>query len=405
METLSIGEDFLLQIPIPPKYFLALLGITVSVVVFNTSEFMPIGLLIDMSASFGKTEADMGRIVTIYAWAVAILSLPLTILAMKLEVRRMLLLTVGIFAAGQFGAAFATSYELLVAARLLVATAHAVFWSVAAPLATRLVVREHRPFALSMVVVGSSIAMVAGIPFGRFIGLLFGWRETFLVIGAIALAVLVYLFFLFPKLYETKPFSLKELPALLRRPSILAIYAIVVLFATSYFVTYSYIEPFLRFVAGFAPETITLTLMLVGASGLLGSTIFSFGYARSRMKTIGGAMLSIALLFGLWQAGTLLGFFFVLLPILAGIASIVFNVAFQAELIRAVSLGAAPVAMSIFSGIFNVGIGGGTAIGSLVASLDALPYIGYTAAAFVLLALLIFYFIYRPAIQKEEASR
>ncbi len=393
------------QFPIPLKYFLALLGITISVVVFNTSEFMPIGLLIDMSASFGKTEADMGQIVTIYAWAVAILSLPLTILATKLEVRRMLLLTVGIFAAGQFGAAFATSYELLVAARLLVACAHAVFWSVAAPLATRLVVREHRPFALSMVVIGSSVAMVVGVPLGRFIGLLFGWRETFFIIGLIALAALIYLFFLFPRLYETRPFSLKELPALLRRPAILAIYAIVVLYATSYFVTYSYIEPFLQFVAGFAPETITLTLMLAGASGIFGSTVFSFCYVRSRMKTVGGSILALVILFLLWQAGTALGFLFVLLPILAGIASTVFNVSFQSEIIRAVSIGAAPVAMSIFSGIFNVGIGGGTAIGSLVASLDVLPYIGYAAAAFVLLAFLIFYLVYRPAIRKEESSR
>lgn len=63
---------------IPLKYVLPLLGLTVSAFIFNTSEFMPIGLLIDISQSFGMTEDQTGIMITIYAWMVALLSLPLS---------------------------------------------------------------------------------------------------------------------------------------------------------------------------------------------------------------------------------------------------------------------------------------------------------------------------------------
>ncbi len=42
------------------KEWLPLLGITVSAFIFNTSEFMPIGLLTDIADSFHITEAHAG---------------------------------------------------------------------------------------------------------------------------------------------------------------------------------------------------------------------------------------------------------------------------------------------------------------------------------------------------------
>ena len=72
--------------------------------------------------------------------------------------------------------------------------------------------------------------------------------------------------------------------------------------------------------------------------------------------------------------------------LVVGCASTLFNVTFQAELIRHVPMRAAPVAMSIFSGIFNVGIGGGTWIGGQVTAHGLLPYIGYAGATIGLVA-------------------
>lgn len=287
---------------IPLKYVLPLLGLTVSAFIFNTSEFMPIGLLMDISQSFAMTESQTGIMITVYAWVVALLSLPLMLLVCQMEMRRLLLGTMGLFVLGQLASGLALNFPMLMAARIGVACAHSIFWSIAAPMATRLVTRTHRPLALSMIVTGSAVAMIFGLPLGRVIGLYAGWRMTFLVITVTALAVLIYLAFVFPKLASDASFSRDDLPKLLKNPVVISVYVLSVLFATAYFTAYSYIEPFLKTVAAFSDQGITSTLMLLGVSGLLGSFVFSRFYNHFRYGVIRAGLLGLVIPFLLWQA-------------------------------------------------------------------------------------------------------
>lgn len=64
----------------PAKEFLPLICVTCAAFIFNTSEFMPIGLLTDIAADFKMTEAAAGRLISVYAWVVMLLSLPLMLL-------------------------------------------------------------------------------------------------------------------------------------------------------------------------------------------------------------------------------------------------------------------------------------------------------------------------------------
>lgn len=287
---------------IPLKYVLPLLGLTVSAFIFNTSEFMPIGLLMDISQSFAMTESQTGIMITVYAWVVALLSLPLMLLVCQMEMRRLLLGTMGLFVLGQLASGLALNFPMLMAARISVACAHSIFWSIAAPIATRLVTRTHRPLALSMIVTGSAVAMIFGLPLGRIIGLYVGWRMTFLTITATALAVLLYLAFVFPKLASDASFSRDDLPKLLRNPVVVSVYILSVLFATAYFTAYSYIEPFLKIVAAFSDQGITSTLMLLGVSGLVGSFVFSRFYNHFRYGIIRAGLLGLVIPFLLWKA-------------------------------------------------------------------------------------------------------
>lgn len=80
--------------------WLPLIGITISAFVFNTSEFMPVGLLTDIGVTFSTTEGETGLIISVYAWAVMVLSLPLMILGSRLAFRPLMLLVLGVFCAG-----------------------------------------------------------------------------------------------------------------------------------------------------------------------------------------------------------------------------------------------------------------------------------------------------------------
>lgn len=357
-------------------HWLPLLGLTCAAFVFNTSEFMPVGLLTDIGSTFSLSEATTGLMISIYAWAVMLLSMPLMVFASRFDFKRMMLGVVTIFALGQFLSALAPTFPLLVASRLVVACAHAVFWSVASIMATRLVDAEHGPLAISMIATGSSIAQIAGLPIGRAIGLAIGWRMTFLLVGVVAVAVVVYQTIVFPPMAAGEPFSMGDLPTLFKNRFLVALYVVTIFMATGYYVAYSYIGPFLQQVGGIAPGLITISLAAFGVAGLIGSWLFGRffdGHRRGFLACmLGGAALALFLI--RFTCTSIVGVFVTF--ILWGICETAFNIAFQAELIDHTELDQSSVAMSIFSGLFNLGIGTGTAIGGAVVSGIGIASIG-----------------------------
>lgn len=389
---------------IPAKYLIALLGLTLSAFVFNTSEFMPIALLIDISNSFSMTPSETGIMITAYAWVVALLSLPLMLLASRMNLKRLLLLTIGVFAAGQFLAGLATSFPMLMGARILVACAHSIFWAIVSPIGTLLVTRAHKPFALGIIASGSSIAMILGLPLGRVIGLAAGWRMTFLLIAGIAVLLLAYLAITLPKLGSSASISARELPALVRQPPVFIAYIITVFFATGYYTAYSYIEPFLKDIAGFSADGITYTLIFLGCCGLLGSALFSRLYGRHRHGVLTGSLIALLAAFSTWYFDAQTAVLILAACVLMGVAATLFGVALQAELMRLVPAGATTIILAIFSGIFNLGIGSGSFLGGRVSSAGLLSCIGFAGAALMLLALLVLRTLYLPHLRTQKTS-
>lgn len=109
---------------------------------------------------------------------------------------------------------------------------------------------------------------------------------TFMLIAVIFMGLMTYFAFILPERRQDKSFGLRDLPGLLQKPEVGSVYLITVLFATAYYTTYSYIEPFLKEVAGFSPQMITEALVLLGVCGFLGSVIFSRLYGRMRKDLI-----------------------------------------------------------------------------------------------------------------------
>ena len=133
------------------KSWLALLGLSASAFIFNTSEFIPIGLLTHIASDFSITEAHAGMLISVYAWVVMLLSLPLMILVSRMEMRRLMLGLVGLFAAFQVMSSLSNSYGMLMVSRIGVACSHSVFWAIVSPMAARMVSERHRSIALSLV--------------------------------------------------------------------------------------------------------------------------------------------------------------------------------------------------------------------------------------------------------------
>lgn len=377
------------------KEWLPLIGMTISAFLVNTSEFMPIGLLTDISNDFNMTAAQAGVMITAYSWTVTILSLPLMLLACKIEPKKLLLGTLTVFSTCQVLSIISIGFPFLVVSRIGVACAHSIFWAIASPLAVRVVSKEHQSKALSAIITGTAIAMVLGMPLGRMIGLQIGWRMTFLCVAVISFLVLVYLAFVFPKIENTESFSINQLPELFKNSRLMITYIITFLFATGYYTTYSYIEPFLQRVAGFPSTLVTITLMLFGVAGLSGSYLFSRYYDDHRFAFVQAVLFGFAGALGLLYPASINMYMIILVCAIWGIAAMAFQTSFQAEIIGCVSTAASSVAMAIFSAIFNLGIGSGTWLGGVVYTNTSLNFIGFVGAMIVLVAAFISFIKFR----------
>lgn len=385
--------------------WLPLIGLTFAVFVFNTSEFMPIGLLTDIATDLNISEARAGLLISVYAWVVAIMSLPLMIMVSKMELKRLLLSIIALFVVSHVASAFAEGYYTLMLSRIGVACSHAIFWSIAPPLAVRTVPDGKRALGLSTIATGSSVAMVVGLPLGRVVGLYVGWRMTFLSIAIISALIFIFIAVVFPKLQSRGKFAFKQLPALLHNRVLVGVFIMSVLFATAHYTGYSYIEPFLGKVASMSPDLVTLVLIVFGASGMLGSISFSKYYMANRRRFMLVMTLGPALCLLLLQVAAASLLSVVVVCIMWGAMATAFNIAFQDNTIRFAPENATSIGMSIFSGIFNLGIGSGAYVGGLVVSHLSIDYIGYAGGIIGLIATLYLVVRYFPNMRRREMAQ
>lgn len=385
------------------KKWLPVISLTLSTFIFNTSEFIPIGLLTSIADDFAITESKAGLLITIYAWVVALASLPLMMAFAKTENKKLMLSLVTLFTASHILSGFSNSYVMLMISRIGVACSHAVFWSIVTPLAVHVAPEGHRSTALSMIITGSSIAMIVGLPLGRAVGLMVGWRVTFLLIAILSAIVLCLLAAFLPKVPSDNNISLKTLPTLVSTPALLCIFVMTALTITGHFTAYSYIEPFLGQAAGFTNGEITMVLSAFGVIGIIVSVLFSKYYDRHQFAFLRVAVLGICICTLLLGISSGNGFIMVCTCLLWGLSINCFNISMQSCIIEYSPYGTA-IAMSIYSGIYNVGIGAGALVGGIVCSHIGIPFVGYVGGAVSLISALFFLLTVTSVLKHSKKS-
>ena len=385
------------------KKWLPVISLTLSTFIFNTSEFIPIGLLTSIADDFAITESKAGLLITIYAWVVALASLPLMMAFAKTENKKLMLSLVALFTASHILSGFSNSYVMLMISRIGVACSHAVFWSIVTPLAVHVAPEGHRSTALSMIITGSSIAMIVGLPLGRAVGLMVGWRVTFLLIAILSAIVLCLLAAFLPKVPSDNNISLKTLPTLVSTPALLCIFVMTALTITGHFTAYSYIEPFLGQAAGFTNGEITMVLSAFGVIGIIVSVLFSKYYDRHQFAFLRVAVLGICICTLLLGISSENSFIMVCTCLLWGLSINCFNISLQSCIIEYSPFGTA-IAMSIYSGIYNVGIGAGALVGGIVCSHIGIAFVGYVGGAVSLISAMFFLLTVTSVLKHSKKS-
>jgi predicted MFS family arabinose efflux permease len=186
--------------------------------------------------------------------------------------KRLLLALMVLFTAGNLLAWLAPGYAALMAARVLTGLAHGVFFSIGSTIATSLVPKEKAASAIALMFTGLTVALVTGVPLGTWIGQHFGWQATFLAVSLLGVIAIAGSALLVPaEIGGSQPARLATQLAVLRKPRLLLVYAITTLGYGGTFVAFTFLAPILQQVAGFSPSSVSLVMLLYGASVAVGN--------------------------------------------------------------------------------------------------------------------------------------
>ena len=382
------------------QQYICVILMGISAFVVNTTEFIPVALLSDIAHDFAITPAQTGFMLTLYAWIVAAMSLPLMLLTGKMERKRLLLMVFVVFIASHILSVMAWSFDVLLISRVGIALSHAIFWSITAAITIRVAPKGKKAFALGVLGTGTSLAMVLGVPLGRMVGQWFGWRATFAGIGVVAFLVCLLQAKLLPSLPSMFEGSIKKVPELLKNPLLVCLYLFCLLVFTAHYTAYAYIEPFMRVVGEINSDWVTVILLLFGGAGIIGSVLFSrWGDTYNRaVMVVSTGLLLLSLLSLLWTVGSIwaLG----VLAFIWGTVLMVLLLAVQAKVIM-IDLKAQDMLMSMFSGIINLGIGAGALLVVYTVTHLSLSSVGYVCAVVSAMTLLLIIYMVRrfPALR------
>ncbi|MEG2424827.1 MFS transporter [Glutamicibacter sp.] len=358
---------------------LGLIALAIGAFGIGLTEFVIMGLLPDVAADFGVSEAAAGWLISGYALSVVVGALGLTAATVRLPRKPVLVGLLVLFIIGNSLTAMAATYEVAMIGRVIAALCHGAFFGIGAVVAADLVPANKKAGAIAIMFTGLTAANVLGVPFGTLLGQHSGWRSTFWAISGIGVIALIGILVLVPVIkHAAEGISLrKELGAFTSLQVWLSL-GVTVLGYGGMFGAFTYIAYTLTEVTGFNETSVPWLLMLFGAGLFAGNWIGGRMADKSIDRTLLifiSALLVVLVLFGFFasnQIATVIalllmgGFGFGTVP---GLQSRIMQYA-----------GNAPtLASGANIGAFNVG----NALGAWAGGLGIAAGLGYTSPIWV----------------------
>src|SRR4051794_11743069 len=248
---------------------LALLALAIGAFGIGTTEFVIIGLLPDIAGDFGVSIPTAGFLVTGYALGVVAGAPLMTVLGTRISRKRMLMLLMGLFIAGNVLSAVAPTFAVMLAGRIVASLAHGAFFGIGSVVAADLVAPHKKAGAIAMMFTGLTVANVVGVPLGTYIGQNAGWRSTFFVVAALGVVGLLGVARLVPDQPRPEGVRLRHELAAFRNVQVLLAMAMTVLGFGGVFAAITYITPMMTEIAGYSASSVTWLLVLFGL-GMVG---------------------------------------------------------------------------------------------------------------------------------------
>ncbi|MGO4711277.1 MFS transporter [Bradyrhizobium sp. 2TAF24] len=279
---------------------LALYALTAGAFGIGVTEFVIMGLLIQVGADLHVSIPAAGLLISGYALGVVLGAPIMTIATARWPRKTALLALMAIFTVGNAACAIAPDYWTLMAARVLTAFAHGTFFGVGSVVATSLVPANKKASAIAVMFTGLTVANILGVPFGTWLGQGFGWRATFWAVTVVGVAALAVIAAFVPRdTAAPAPSKLREDLAVLGRREVLVGLLTTVLSWVGVFAVFTYIAPMLTRITGFSDAAVSPILLVFGA-GLVAGNLAGGRFADRRLlPALFGSLLALAVVLGL----------------------------------------------------------------------------------------------------------
>lgn len=366
--------------PAPSKKFpIALYALTAGAFGIGTTEFVIMGLLMQVAADLHVSIAAAGLLISGYALGVFVGAPLLTAATGRMPRKKVLVALMVIFTLGNLACALAPNYTVLMIARVVTSLAHGTFFGVGAVVATGLVAEDRKASAISIMFTGLTVATLLGVPAGAWLGLHYGWRSTFWAVTAIGVIATVVIAALVPKdRGDAVPMAFREELKAVARPQVLLGLLMTVLGFGGMFTVYTYIQPLLTEVAGFSNAAVSPILLVFGVGMIVGNLLGGKFADRKLLPALIGTLLALTVVMGSMSFVLHSQWTMVLFVGLLGAAAFATVSPLQLWVLQKAT-GAQSLASSLNIGAFNLGNAFGAWLGGVVImhgpGLEALPWV------------------------------
>lgn len=353
------------------------------------SELVPSGILPQMSEGLNVSYSSIGLLVSVYAIASAVGTIPLITLTMHMNRKKLLMILLLIFGVSNAVIGLSSSYYIIAAARLVGGISAGILWPMVSAYAMRLVPSNLHGRAIAVTMSGSTLGLGIGLPIMTTIGTEFGWRITFGVLAAVVFIVAILSQMFLPSVDGEKRTTTNSPLYIIRNKSVIICLVVTFLTIMAHYGLYTYISPLTEHFEIYGGIRVVSILFGIGT---IVSVVLAGKFVDEHLGALTASMLLLALgamLMFVGFKGTLyishVAFF------LWGVSFGALVTIFQTAVTSQVETGK-DVATSLQSSTFNFGIVFGSSLGGLILTNASVFYIIYATIALLIVPILLSFF-------------
>jgi predicted MFS family arabinose efflux permease len=288
-----------------------------------TGEFLPASLLSQIAAGIHVSEGVAGQLVTATAITGAVAALAISPLLPRLDRRVVMIGLTVLSIVSNLAISLAPSFGLMLVARLVLGVAIGGFWAMALAVVAQLVRPRVLGRAMTVVNAGVSLATVAAVPLGAWLGEQWGWRAVFAAVAAAGVLAVAIQVILLPSVRPAGAPGLAALRDTLRSSLVVVGLVAIALVVSGHFGAFTYIRPAAAAAGVTGAEALSVLLLVYGVAAFVGNLLSGPVSDRSMRAAV------------------------ILFPVLIGAGTVVFA-----------TTGGAFVATVIAAAVWGLGFGG-----------------------------------------------